>query len=99
MAENFDGHTERECGEHRTVGPHRVWCFDCSWPVTAFTWNVGVAPLSVRKLVPEAARAWTAIDERFTALLGGAVDENSEPEIAEALHTLSTFIQTVEAGL
>ena len=26
---NFDGHQPRECGEHRTVGPHRAWCFDC----------------------------------------------------------------------
>ncbi len=27
---NFLGHEPRECGEHRTVGPHRAWCFDCS---------------------------------------------------------------------
>jgi hypothetical protein len=26
---NFEGHTPRECGEHRTVGPHRAWCYDC----------------------------------------------------------------------
>ncbi len=26
----FLGHEPRECGEHRTVGPHRAWCFDCS---------------------------------------------------------------------
>lgn len=25
----FEGHEPRECGEHRTVGPHRAWCFDC----------------------------------------------------------------------
>jgi hypothetical protein len=25
---NFHGHDERECDEHRTVGPHRAWCFD-----------------------------------------------------------------------
>jgi hypothetical protein len=25
----FEGHQPRECGEHRTVGPHRAWCFDC----------------------------------------------------------------------
>lgn len=29
MAENFEGHSDRECGEHRTVGSHRAWCFDC----------------------------------------------------------------------
>ena len=27
--ELFTGHRPRECGEHRTVGPHRAWCFDC----------------------------------------------------------------------
>ena len=26
---NFEGHQPRECGEHRTVGPHRAWCHDC----------------------------------------------------------------------
>lgn len=26
---NFEGHAERECGDHRTVGPHRAWCYDC----------------------------------------------------------------------
>lgn len=25
---NFTGHTERECGEHRSTGP-RAWCHDC----------------------------------------------------------------------
>ena len=25
----FEGHTPRECGEHRTLGSHRAWCFDC----------------------------------------------------------------------
>lgn len=28
MPENFEGHEERECGEHRTTGL-RAWCFDC----------------------------------------------------------------------
>ncbi|HUY46063.1 MAG TPA: hypothetical protein VMV92_10100 [Streptosporangiaceae bacterium] len=26
----WTGWMPRECGEHRTVGPHRAWCFDCS---------------------------------------------------------------------
>lgn len=26
----FTGHEPRECGEHRTVGDHRAWCYDCS---------------------------------------------------------------------
>lgn len=29
-APNFEGHEGRECGEHRTVGSHRAWCYDCS---------------------------------------------------------------------
>lgn len=28
-AEAFMGHQPRECGEHRTVGPHRAYCLDC----------------------------------------------------------------------
>lgn len=27
---NFEGFKERDCGDHRTVGPHRAWCYDCS---------------------------------------------------------------------
>ena len=27
---NFEGHQGRDCGEHRTVGSHRAWCFDCT---------------------------------------------------------------------
>lgn len=27
---NFEGHPGRECGEHRTVGAHRAWCYDCT---------------------------------------------------------------------
>lgn len=27
---SFEGWPDRECGEHRTVGPIRAWCFDCS---------------------------------------------------------------------
>ena len=26
----FEGWTGRECGEHRTVGPHRAWCYQCT---------------------------------------------------------------------
>jgi len=26
----FEGYEPRECGEHRTVGAHRAWCFDDS---------------------------------------------------------------------
>lgn len=27
---NFEGHEPRGCGEHRTAGAHRAWCYDCS---------------------------------------------------------------------
>lgn len=27
---SFYGFQSRDCGEHRTVGAHRAWCFDCS---------------------------------------------------------------------
>lgn len=27
---DFEGHTQRDCGEHRSVGPHRAWCFECN---------------------------------------------------------------------
>lgn len=26
---HFLGFEPRECGEHRTVGTHRAWCYDC----------------------------------------------------------------------
>lgn len=26
---DFEGHDDRRCGEHRTVGSHRAWCHDC----------------------------------------------------------------------
>lgn len=29
MPEDFQGHANRRCGEHRTVGEHRAWCFSC----------------------------------------------------------------------
>lgn len=27
---HFEGHEGRECGEHRTVGAHRAWCYTCN---------------------------------------------------------------------
>jgi hypothetical protein len=27
---HFEGYEPRFCGEHRTVGSHRAWCFDCA---------------------------------------------------------------------
>lgn len=29
---DFEGHAQRRCGEHRTVGSHRAWCYtDSEW--------------------------------------------------------------------
>jgi hypothetical protein len=29
---DWEGFEQRECGEHRTVGSHRAWCFeDSEW--------------------------------------------------------------------
>lgn len=27
---NFEGHEGRDCNDHRTVGPHRAWCYECT---------------------------------------------------------------------
>lgn len=27
---NFEGFMDRDCGEHRTVGSHRAWCYECT---------------------------------------------------------------------
>lgn len=27
---NFEGFPGSDCGEHRTVGPHRAWCYACT---------------------------------------------------------------------
>jgi hypothetical protein len=35
---NFEGFEGRECGDHRTVGDYRAWCFDC------VTWCYPEAP-------------------------------------------------------
>ncbi len=33
----FEGHHPRACGEHRTVGKHRAWCYDCrEWCYPSF---------------------------------------------------------------
>lgn len=29
-AGRFEGFTDRDCGEHRTVSVHRAWCFQCA---------------------------------------------------------------------
>lgn len=42
----FFGFEPRECGEHRTVGEHRAWCFDCS------EWCYPKAPCIRCEIVP-----------------------------------------------
>lgn len=53
---NFEGHPNSECGEHRTVGSHRAWCFNDT------EWCYPHAPcrgceLPVLRAVADAARA------------------------------------------
>lgn len=52
---NFLGFADRDCGEHRTVGEHRAWCFDChEWcSATSPCVRCEIAPL--RKVLREAA--------------------------------------------
>jgi hypothetical protein len=47
---SFYGFQSRDCGEHRTVGPHRAWCFDCS------EWCYPAAPCARCHGVHEALR-------------------------------------------
>lgn len=58
----FVGHDGRECGEHRTVGSHRAWCFDCGewcYPNSPCVrcerpFLLGLAPVGLREVVARA---------------------------------------------
>lgn len=63
---NFHGHEPRECGEHRTVGPHRAWCFDCQ------EWCYPSEPC-VRCMNPDALRAERDEARAQAAALRGAL--------------------------
>lgn len=72
--EHFEGHTPRECGEHRTTGL-RAWCFTCSdWcypeqPCVGCEWPMLRA--EVRRLVGERGIDLATGDyPRLVALLG-----------------------------
>lgn len=64
----FTGHEPRECGEHRTVGTHRAWCFDCGewcYPKAPCV-RCEIATLREVALVPvdEAEDTWVAPDTK-----------------------------------
>lgn len=70
---NFEGHVERECGDHRTVGPHRAWCFDCT------EWCSATAPCKGCE-VPQ----MRAEISRLQDALAAALAQNDEEPPAEA---------------
>jgi hypothetical protein len=37
----FAGWSPRDCGDHRTVGDHRAWCFDCGEWCYSYTLEAG----------------------------------------------------------
>lgn len=56
----FVGHEGRECGEHRTVGSHRAWCYDCQ------EWCYPAAPCN-RCELPKLRDARKAVAETLIA--------------------------------
>lgn len=68
---NFEGHAERECGEHRTAGPHRAWCFDCT------EWCSATAPCKgceVPQLLDEIERLRSLTEGDPTSIYAEAAD-------------------------
>lgn len=86
--DNFVGHNIRECGEHRTVGPHRAWCFDCGeWCYPASPCSGCEAPILTAERDALAARveALTAQRDEAVRLLRQAM-----AEVSHELHTEPT---------
>jgi hypothetical protein len=94
--ENFVGRFPRECGEHRTVGPHRAWCFDCRewcYPLDGCTGckaaALGVGKfVSWRKLLGEQVTVTLAYDPdgRHPIVVEGQLlqfDENGEVDVRD----------------
>lgn len=88
---DFEGHPGRTCGEHRTVGPHRAWCFDCS------EWCYPGQPCVRCDLPPTREQVWNVIsrvrdaaprlpnDASTDAIIDALVDAgllNLQPEVA-----------------
>lgn len=70
----FEGHLPRLCGEHRTVGPHRAWCFDChEWCYPAWWWGCAGCRIPSRvEVIAELHRAMH--DKESLAAAKTAVD-------------------------
>lgn len=65
---NFDGFTGRGCGDHRTVGPHRAWCFDCGeWCSPDMPCEGCEAVAQVQQLSERAEQQWVAVIDALLA--------------------------------
>lgn len=68
---NWEGHTGRDCGEHRTCGA-RAWCFDCSeWCNEAIPCVRCAAPMyrSALEIIVEGSRDPSAASVARLALM------------------------------
>jgi hypothetical protein len=100
---NFFGHDGRECGEHRTVGPHRAWCFDCSeWCYPGIDAACKGCELpSLRAALDEAnTDKDEAYSKGFEQCRRRAVVAEAELEVAnQNLRTLEKTVANLESGL
>lgn len=66
---NFLGFEGRNCGDHRTVGSHRAWCFDCTmWCYPSNPCNGCEVPsleTDVQNLEDILGNVWLYIDWRY----------------------------------
>ena len=77
---NFDGHQPRECGEHRTVGSHRAWCYACTewcYPRIAAACRGCQMPV-IEKLLDDMAAALTLFPETMTQQERAVMDRYRE---------------------
>ena len=83
MTKNFEGHNNRECGEHRTVGSHRAWCHDCT------EWCYPEIPCRGCK-IPQLELALTEANQFLeqTIEVLGCVPYNFAPEAISHWHQL-----------
>lgn len=63
---NFVGWVPRECGEHRTVGEHRAWCYECGEWCYSRTIDMGCKGCEIVALRATVARV-EALRDRLAA--------------------------------
>lgn len=60
----WEGIEGRDCGDHRTVGEHRAWCYDCGeWCYSGVARCRGCAAPTVRSLLAAARKHASALNE------------------------------------